>query len=114
VTFVDRPATHLVDDRVINHIFGCGLTIAAILGRPEIGDEVTRRLLGVIDELDMAVTAIRHAAFAALVVDRPSTLPEAPESDVPLFYDADGTAASTTLRSSELMSVASPPPILQD
>jgi hypothetical protein len=57
-------------DRAINHVFECGLTLAGVLGRPDVSEEVARRLEGVIDELDMAVTAIRHAAFAALLVDR--------------------------------------------
>ena len=54
-----------VDDQVINHIFGCGMTIAAILGRPDTSDEVAKRLLDVIEELDLAVSAIRRASFAA-------------------------------------------------
>lgn len=60
----DQPAADDVDDRVINRIFGCGMTIAAILGRPDISDEVSSRLLDVVDELDAAVATVRHAALA--------------------------------------------------
>ncbi len=59
-----------VGDQVINHIFGCGLTLAAIVGRPDVNDDVARRLQDVIDGLDMAVSAIRRAAFTALIADQ--------------------------------------------
>lgn len=57
-------------DRAINHIFGCGLIVAGVLGRPDVSEEVARRLEDVIDKLDAAVAAIRDAAFAARVQDR--------------------------------------------
>jgi hypothetical protein len=61
-----------VGDHVINHIFGCGMTLAGIVARPDIDDEVAERLLNVIDGLDMAVSAMRHAALTTLVAGRQS------------------------------------------
>ncbi len=57
-------------DCAINHIFGCGLTLAGILGRPDVSHEVARRLHDVIDELDTVVTTIQRSAFTALAADR--------------------------------------------
>jgi len=67
-----------VDDQVINRIFGCGMTIAAILGRRGISDEVTDRLLDVLDELDAAVATIRHAAFARALALRTEARAQVP------------------------------------
>ncbi len=61
-----RDSSEEVHDRVINHVFGCGLTLAGIVGRPDVNDEVAGLLQGVTDELDLAVGALRHAAFIAL------------------------------------------------
>jgi hypothetical protein len=52
-----------VSDRVMNHIFGCGLTLAAVMSRAHLDHEVAERLGDVIDELDAALAAIRRAAF---------------------------------------------------
>ena len=71
MTFVDDGLSAVdLGDHVINHIFGCGMTIAGMIGHPDLNDDLTKRLLDVIDELDMAVTAIRHAAFATFIADR--------------------------------------------
>jgi two-component system, NarL family, sensor histidine kinase DevS len=53
-------------DRVIGHLFGCGLTLASVLGRNQLDDRIAEQLHGVIDELDTAVQQIRNAAFARL------------------------------------------------
>jgi len=61
----DRIAADL-HDRVIGHIFGCGLTVASILGRNQLDERVAQELHGVIDELDTAVQQIRNTVFARL------------------------------------------------
>ena len=70
MSFADDLSAADMGDHVINHIFGCGLTLVGLVGRPDVTDEVARRLQDVIDELDMAVSAIRRAAFTARVADR--------------------------------------------
>lgn len=69
-------------DRVINHIFGSGLTLAGILSRHRLDDEVAERLRGVIAELDAAVGHVRSAALA-WVVDERERQPSVPGSPVP-------------------------------
>ncbi len=59
-----------VFDGVTNRIFGCGLALAAVLNRSDVDDEVAERLGYVLEELDIAVTEIRRAAFARVVADR--------------------------------------------
>jgi len=59
----DRVA--LARDEAINHIFGSGLKLAAIIGRPDINEDLAQQLADVIEELDMAVNAMRQAAFVA-------------------------------------------------
>ena len=66
----DGARVALARDGAINHLFGCGLTLAAILGRPDVNDDLARQLGDVIEELDMAVHAMRQAAFTELVADR--------------------------------------------
>jgi hypothetical protein len=56
-------------DGAINHVFRCGLTLAAMMRRPDVTDEVAHRLGEAIDELDLAVSGIRRAAFTAFVAD---------------------------------------------
>ena len=67
-------------DRALNHIFAAGLTVAALLGRPDVSPEIAERLGEVIDQLDMAVNAIRQTAFAARVVDDRDPHPNTPAS----------------------------------
>jgi PAS domain S-box-containing protein len=50
-------------DRVIGHLFGCGLTLASILGGHQSGDRITQRLHEVINELDNAVYEIRDTVL---------------------------------------------------
>ncbi len=69
VNFADEFSAADVGDRVVNHIFGCGLTLAALVGRPDVNAEVAEQLCGVIEGLDQAVSAMRRAAFAALIND---------------------------------------------
>jgi hypothetical protein len=61
----DRIAADL-HDRVIGHIFGCGLTLASVLGRNQLDDRIAQELHDVIDELDTAVQQIRNTVFARL------------------------------------------------
>lgn len=51
-------------DRVTNHIFGSGLTLASIVSSQRVDADIAQRLLDVIDELDRAVGEIRSAALA--------------------------------------------------
>jgi hypothetical protein len=60
------PESH---DAAINHVFRCGLTLAAIVRHPDVNDEVAHRLGDAIEDLDLAVSDIRRAAFTALVAD---------------------------------------------
>ena len=65
-------------DRAINDIFGCGLALASVLSRPDIDEEIARRLFDVLERLDTAVSALRGAAFEALVAAERDTRPESP------------------------------------
>jgi hypothetical protein len=64
----DRSTAHL-HDRVVSHLFQSALGLASVLGRNRLDEEDKRRLLDAIDELDSAVRAIRHTAFACLERD---------------------------------------------
>jgi len=68
----DRIAADL-HDRVIGHIFGCGLTLASVLGRNQLDDRIAQELHGVIDELDTAVQQIRKTVFARLEANPDTT-----------------------------------------
>jgi hypothetical protein len=61
------PESH---DAAINHVFRCGLRLAAVVRRPDVNDEVAQRLGDAIEDLDLAVSVLRRAAFTALVADR--------------------------------------------
>ncbi len=63
-------------DRVVGHIFGCGLTLASVLGRNQLDDRIALELHGVIDELDTAVREIRNTVFARL-----ERGPDTPQAD---------------------------------
>ena len=51
-------------DRVIGHLFGCGLTLASVLGHDRINGRVEEQLRDVIDRLDHAISEIRSTVFA--------------------------------------------------
>lgn len=51
-------------DRVIGHLYGCGLTLTSVLGRNQLDDGVAERLHNVIDELDTTIREISNAAYA--------------------------------------------------
>ena len=53
-------------DRVIGHLFGCGLTLASVLGRNQLDEGITERLHDVLEEIDTVVQEIRNAVFARL------------------------------------------------
>ena len=57
-------------DRVMNHLFGSGLTLASLVSYPDVDRHTARRLLDVIDELDAAVGELRMLALARAVADR--------------------------------------------
>ncbi len=61
----DRIGAEL-NDRVINHLFGCGLTLASIIGRNHLDDHIVAQLHNLIDDLDNAVKHIRDTVFARL------------------------------------------------
>jgi GAF domain-containing protein len=50
-------------DHVIGHLFGCGLTLASVLGRNELDDRIVEQLHDVLDELDAAIQQIRDTVF---------------------------------------------------
>jgi hypothetical protein len=56
-------------DRLINHLFGSGLTLAAVLSLQRVDDDVAERLRDVIEHLDAAIDEIRRLAFADVVAD---------------------------------------------
>lgn len=56
-------------DRLVSHLFECGMQLAAVLSRDAVDAEDRRRLLAVIDELDGAIRAARHSAFAGVAVE---------------------------------------------
>ncbi len=57
-------------DRVINHIFGSGLTLAGILSAQQVDAGTAERLNAVIVQLDAAVRDLRSAAIAHVVEDQ--------------------------------------------
>jgi len=57
-------------DRVINHIFGSGLTLVSILSAQQVDADTAERLHAVIDQLDTAVRDLRSAAIVHVVEDR--------------------------------------------
>ncbi len=59
-----------VHDRVTNHIFGAGLTLASIVSSERVADDIKRRLLDAIDELDAALCQVRTATLSRMVADR--------------------------------------------
>ena len=61
----DRIARDL-HDQVIGHLFGCGLTLASVLGRHDLDPHITEQLHDVIDELDHAMRHIRDTVFATV------------------------------------------------
>jgi len=56
----------VMHDRVVHHLFACGLTLASVLARNELDAMVTERLNDVIDELDVSVQEMRHVVFEGL------------------------------------------------
>jgi cob(I)alamin adenosyltransferase len=73
VTINDVGVPYDVDvlDRVTNQLFGCGLTLAAVLSRPHLDDEIAKRLRDVVEQLDATLVVIRGAAFDRYGVDQP-------------------------------------------
>ncbi len=69
---------HDVCDRVVNHLFGSGLTLASILSRQQVSDEVAGQLRDVIEGLDAALHELQSGALARLVRDRDAQ-PEVPQ-----------------------------------
>ena len=81
-----------VHDRVINHIFGSGLTLASLVGYPGVDHHVAQRLCDVIDELDAAVRALRSDALAHAVADRDGAAPDTSHSSTRDVATPDPTA----------------------
>jgi hypothetical protein len=75
-------------DRVINHIFASGLTLASVLSRQVVDDDDADHLSDVLDELDAAVRELRNGVFESAVRDRDARLsavqPETTTSVMPL------------------------------
>jgi len=64
------------DDRVVNHIFVSGLTLARIVRSQRVEDDIGQRLFDVIEELDAAVRELRNTALARVVADRDHARPD--------------------------------------
>jgi len=62
-TAIDRTAMEF-QDRLVSHLFECGMKLAAVLSRDQVDAEGRRGLQEVIHELDGAIRTVRHAAFA--------------------------------------------------
>ena len=78
-------------DRVINHIFASGLTLACVLSRLHVNDEIAEHSAYVIDELDSAVRELRSDAFNHALRDRDDARLRASQHDLgvdaPLYYE---------------------------
>ncbi len=66
----DKHVATGMHDRVINLIFGSGLTLARILGLERVDDEIGGLLNRAIEDLDTAVRELRTAAFTRVVENR--------------------------------------------
>lgn len=64
---IDRTAVEL-HDRLVSHLFECGMQLAAVLSRDQVDAEDRRRLLAVIQELDGAIRTARFSVFAEIEV----------------------------------------------
>jgi hypothetical protein len=53
-------------DRVIGHLFGCGVDIAAVLSDDQLEDRAVERLRDAIDKLEMAIRDIRTIVLTQL------------------------------------------------
>jgi len=53
-------------DAVIGRLFGCGLSLASVLGRNQLDDGITIQLHEIIDDIDRAIREIRNTVFARL------------------------------------------------
>jgi hypothetical protein len=60
-----------VFERVTNQLFGCGLTLAAVLSHPDLDDEIAKRLRDVVEEFDATLVVVRGAAFDRHRMDQP-------------------------------------------
>jgi hypothetical protein len=78
-------------DRVINHIFASGLSLASVLSRLQVDDDIAEHLACVIDELDSAVRELRSDAFDHALRDRDDVRLRASQhdlgADAPLYCD---------------------------
>ena len=85
----DKSIVEAHDDAV-THIFGAGLSLAAILSLDRVDDEVAERLRDALAALDTAAADLRTAAFAHLLQQSegppraggPAADPERPPSPV--------------------------------
>jgi len=55
--------------RLINQLFGSGLTLAAVLSLPRLDREVGERVRSVVEQLDAAIAEVHHLALAAVIAD---------------------------------------------
>ena len=60
----DEPVATDMHDRLVNLIFGSGLTLARILGLQRVDDEVAGLLNSAIEELETALRELRSGALA--------------------------------------------------
>ena len=50
-------------DRVIGHLFGSGMNLAAVLSSNQLDESMSRRLHEVVADLDAAIREIRNAIY---------------------------------------------------
>jgi len=62
-------STNEAHDRLVNHLFGSGLTLAAVLNLQGLDREVSNRVRDVIEQLDAAIGEIRQLAIAAVAIE---------------------------------------------
>jgi hypothetical protein len=79
---------HEAHDRLVNHLFLSGLTLAAVRDLQQVEHDIGDRIRDVVEELDVAIREIHHIAFAAVASERQrSQLRPAPMSKAALGLD---------------------------
>ena len=83
-----------VNQRVINRVFGVGLTLAGALSLGRLDTEVADRLRDAIDQLDAVVRELQHAALDFEIQERDAravgTIFYAVGTDLPICYEDHG------------------------
>ncbi len=59
----DERISVALNNRILKHLFGSGLSVAAILSLHQLDPSIAERLRAVLDELDVAIRDIRNTVF---------------------------------------------------